>query len=131
MSFIVFGNLPISVPPVKDTTPCLEQMTQYETCILDSGSFVVETVHPNWPTLFPRLLTDGKLTEPEYHESFGGKQFEAEAQLPLTKKDKQYLWECEEERFVYKACLRKLVSLRRSPRHTSWHTAQVSNLSFQ
>jgi hypothetical protein len=131
MSFIVFGNLPISVPPVKDTTPCLEQMTQYENCITDAGYFTPETVHPNWPTMFPRLLSDGKLVDPEYHESFGGKKYEVELQLPLTKKDKQYLWECEEERFVYKACLRKLISLKRTAKHTSWHTAQVSNLSFQ
>ena len=131
MSFVIFGNLPISVPPVKDTTPCLDQMTQYEDCIIDAGYFKPETAHPNWPTMFPRLLTDGKLVEPEYVESYGGKKFEFDPQLPLTKKDKQYLWECEEERFVYKACLRKLISLKRTPKHTSWHTAQVSNLSFQ
>lgn len=127
----MFGNLPISVPPVKDTTPCLEQMTQYETCILDAGYFTVETVHPNWPSLFPRLLTDGKLEDPEYLTSFGGRKYELQQQLPLTRKDKQYLWECEEERFVFKACLREVAKLRRSPRHTSWHTAQVANLSFQ
>lgn len=23
----------------------------------------IEVIHPNWPTIFPRLLTDGKLIE--------------------------------------------------------------------
>ena len=43
--------------------------------------------------------------------------------MPLTKKNKQFLWECEQERFVYKACLRKLSSLVRTTKHTSWDTA--------
>ena len=47
---------------------------------------------------------------------------------PLTKKNRQFLWECEEERFVFKACLRKLSSLHRTTKHTSWDTASVSNL---
>jgi hypothetical protein len=47
---------------------------------------------------------------------------------PLTKKNKNFLWECEEERFVYKSCLRKLSSLQRSNKHSSWDTAQVSTL---
>ena len=49
---------------------------------------------------------------------------------PLTKKNKQYLWECEEERFVYKACLRKVSSLNRTDKHTSWDVANVANLQF-
>ncbi len=49
---------------------------------------------------------------------------------PLTKKNKQYLYECEEERFVFKACLRSVLSLKRSPLHTSWDTAEVSNLQL-
>lgn len=48
----------------------------------------------------------------------------------LTKKNKQYLWECEEERFVYKACLRKLISLNRTEKHRSWNTAEVANLQL-
>ena len=49
---------------------------------------------------------------------------------PLTKKNKQYLYECEEERFTYKACLRKLLSLKRTDKHTSWETAEISNLQL-
>ena len=49
---------------------------------------------------------------------------------PLTKRTKYYLWECEEERFVYKACLRKLLSLKRTDKHTSWDTAVVSNITL-
>ena len=47
---------------------------------------------------------------------------------PLTKKNKQYLWECEEERFVYKACLREVIALKRTEKHTSWQTAEVANM---
>ena len=49
---------------------------------------------------------------------------------PLTKKNKQFLWECEEERFLFKACLRKLSGLERSKKHTSWNTAEVANLQL-
>jgi len=49
---------------------------------------------------------------------------------PLTKKNKQFLWECEEERFVFKACLRKVIGLKRTEKHTSWDTAEVSNLNL-
>lgn len=35
MSYFVFGNLPESVPPVMDTTPCMDQMLNYEDCILE------------------------------------------------------------------------------------------------
>lgn len=49
---------------------------------------------------------------------------------PLTKKNLQYLWECEEERFVYKACLRKVISLKKTDKMTSWNTAEVSNLQL-
>ena len=49
---------------------------------------------------------------------------------PLTKKQKQFLWECEGERKVYKACLRKLISLERTDKHTSWNTAEISNIQL-
>lgn len=48
----------------------------------------------------------------------------------LTKKNKQYLWECEEERFTYKACLRKVISLKKTAKHSSWNTAEVANLNL-
>ena len=49
---------------------------------------------------------------------------------PLTKKQKQLLWECENERIVFKACLRKVISINKSPKHTSWNTAEVSNIQL-
>ena len=49
---------------------------------------------------------------------------------PLTKKQKQFLWECEEERFTYKACLRNVIGLERTPKHTSWYTAEVANIQL-
>jgi hypothetical protein len=130
MSFIVFGNLPSSVPKVKDTTPCMEAMLDYEDCIGDFNIRHAELVHPNWPTIFPRLLTDGKLKEPIQSTSPTGKEFDLLEQYPLTKKEKQYLWECEQERFVFKACLRKVIGLQRTKKHTSWDTANVANLQL-
>lgn len=63
MSFITFGNLPLSVPPVKDTTPCMDPMLEYEDCIYDANVNRSEIVHPNWPTLFPKLLSDGQVVD--------------------------------------------------------------------
>lgn len=49
-------------------------------------------------------------------------------QFNLSKKKLQMLYECEEERHVYKACLRELISLKKTDKHTSWKTADVSAL---
>ena len=49
---------------------------------------------------------------------------------PLTKKNNQFLWECEEERFVYKSCLRAVINLKRTDKHRSWDTAEVANLQL-
>jgi hypothetical protein len=87
-----------------------------------------EVFHPNWPTMWPRLLTDGKTVELDPEEIFYQNPNEYMHLRPLTKKNKNFLWECEEERFVYKACLRKLASLKKTAKHTSWDTAQVSSL---
>ena len=38
------------------------------------------------------------------------------------------IYECEEERMVFKACMRKVLSLKKSDKHTSWNTADVSAL---
>jgi hypothetical protein len=46
----------------------------------------------------------------------------------MTDKNFQMLYECEEERMVYKACMRDVLSLKRSKKHTSWNTADVSAL---
>ena len=48
----------------------------------------------------------------------------------LTVKQKQLLYECEEERMLTKACLRELIKLKRSPKHTSWDTADAANMGF-
>lgn len=46
----------------------------------------------------------------------------------ISPKQFQMLYECEEERMVYKACLRQVIKLKKSDRHTSWDTADVSAL---
>lgn len=46
----------------------------------------------------------------------------------LTDKNLQMLYECEQERFVYKSCLRDLIKMKRTEKHTSWRTADVSAL---
>ena len=33
MSFYYFGNVPSSVPKVMDTTPCMNEMLNYEDCV--------------------------------------------------------------------------------------------------
>lgn len=35
MSFYYFGNIPASVPAVFDTTPCMNQMLNYEDCVTE------------------------------------------------------------------------------------------------
>lgn len=35
MSFLYFGNVPASVPPVFDTSPCMKEMLQYEDCVFE------------------------------------------------------------------------------------------------
>ena len=47
---------------------------------------------------------------------------------PITDKQFQMLYECEEERMVFKSCLRDIISLKRHKKHSSWDTADVSNL---
>ena len=125
----MFGNLPVSVPKVMDTTPCMPQQDAYETCISDSGLKHLEIIHPNWPSIWPRLLTDGDLSqlgETKNEDLPLGIPFNA----GIPRKVKQFLWECEYERFVFKACLRKVISLNRTAKHTSWNTAEVANLQL-
>ena len=59
MSFILFGNVPVSVPKVLDTTPCMEECLSYEDCLSDSHEVNKYTLRPSWPTLHPTLLTTG------------------------------------------------------------------------
>lgn len=128
-----------------------------------------EVIHPNWPTVWPRMQTDGKIlvqlnssktnlltfysivlcltmnnrnstntlstpktsiTTPSKDPKQDRISYKLYSMRPLTKKNKQFLWECEEERFVYKACLRHLISLKRTDKHTSWDTAEISNLNL-
>ena len=35
MSFFAMWASPVSVPPVFDTTPCLEHLMEYEDCVID------------------------------------------------------------------------------------------------
>ena len=63
MSFLFFGNVPASVPPVLDTTPCMGEMLNYEDCVFDAKAPQQEIFHPQWPSVWPRLLTDGKLLD--------------------------------------------------------------------
>ena len=59
-----------------------------------------------------------------YHSNFRA------ADEPLTARQKQLLYECEEERMVVKACLRELIKLKKSAKHTSWDTAEAANMSL-
>ena len=62
MSFFGFMSAPVSVPPVFDTTPCLEHLMEYEDCVIDVGSNKKQLLMPAWPTLWPTLLS-GKSNE--------------------------------------------------------------------
>jgi hypothetical protein len=62
MSFFGFMSAPVSIPPVFDTTPCLEHLMEYEDCVIDVNSDRKELLMPTWPTLWPGLLT-GKSNE--------------------------------------------------------------------
>jgi len=114
MSSIYSWNVPITVPPVHDTTPCMDYMLAYEECLVDAVPKHTEVFHPNWPTMWPRLITDGRL-RPDLIENSelekgprNSRTFTWDQPIPESVKEK--LWECEEERFLYKACLRKLIN---------------------
>ena len=130
MSYLMFGNLPISVPKVFDTTPCMEQQDIYEECVSESGTKHLEVIHPNWPVIWPRLLTDGSIYPLNEQEQSQSEIIGKIPEMPISKKVKQLLWECEYERFVFKACLRKVIGLERTEKQTSWNTAEVANLQF-
>jgi hypothetical protein len=50
--------------------------------------------------------------------------------VPLTSRQKQLLYECEEERTVFKACARELLKLKRTAKMTSWDTAEAANMGL-
>ena len=90
---------------------------------------------PTWPTLWPSLL-DGKSNEKvdtrpqdfRFHEN--QEKDRAAETIALTPRQKQLLYECEEERMVYKACARQLITLRRTAKMTSWDNGEVSSMSL-
>ena len=90
---------------------------------------------PTWPTLWPALET-GKVNEVldtrpkdiKYHDKF--EMDKISDRTPLTLRQKQLLYECEEERMVIKACFRELIKLKRHSKHTSWDTAEAANMSL-
>ena len=90
---------------------------------------------PAWPTMYP-ALQDGKVNEkfdtrPRDMIWADGTEKDRLADTnALTARQKQLLYECEEERFVVKACMRDLIRLRRSAKHTSWDTAEAANMSL-
>ena len=120
MSSIYSWGVPITVPPVHDTTPCMDYMLAYEECLVDAAPKNAEVFHPNWPTLWPRLLTDGRLRPDlidDAHLEKGPLNERAfRWNQPLEESVKEKLWECEEERFFFKGCLRKLIKLENDPK---------------
>ena len=116
MSSIFSWNVPITVPPVLDTTPCMQYMIAYEDCIIDAVPRNMEVVHPSWPSMWPRLLTDGHLRPDLMNDDTKEKGPMMAAAYkwdkPIAESVKEKLWECEEERFLFKSCLRKVVRLK-------------------
>ena len=135
MSFPGFTSSPVSIPPVFDTTPCLEHLMEYEDCVIDVGSDKKQFFMPTWPTLYPQLHagkvnmqmdtrpTDTIYTDEQMKDPLADR-------TSLTQRQKQLLYECEEERLVVKSCLRELIRLKRSAKHTSWDTAEAANMSL-
>ena len=135
MSFFGFMSSPVSIPPVFDTTPCLEHLMEYEDCVIDVQSDKKQLLMPAWPSLWPALL-DGKSNERistkpvdfRFHEN--QEKDRAADDIPLTSRQRQLLYECEEERMVFKACARQLLTLRRTAKMTSWDNAEVSSMAL-
>ena len=90
---------------------------------------------PAWPTLWPGLI-DGKTNErldtrpKDMIFTDGIEKDPITDHRALTARQKQLLYECEEERMVAKACMRSLINLRRTAKMTSWETAEQSNMAL-
>lgn len=135
MSFFGFMSSPVSIPPVFDTTPCLEHLMEYEDCVIDVNSDRKELLMPTWPTLFPSLMTgrSNELIDTTPKDITWVDKWDtdiATTSKPLTARQQQLLYECEEERMVFKACARELLKLRRTAKMTSWDTAEAANMGF-
>ena len=133
MSFFGFMSSPVSIPPVFDTTPCLEHLMEYEDCAIDVGTPKTQFLMPAWSTLWPRLhegktnmRIDARFKDTLLHPTWERRP-QADAE-PLSDTQMQLLYECEEERMVVKACMRELIKLKRKPNHTSWRTAEAANM---
>ena len=133
MSFFGFMSSPVSIPPVFDTTPCLEHLMEYEDCVIDVGSEKKQLLMPAWSTLYPGLI-DG-VTNTVIDTRSKDMKFEADLrkdysanQIALTSRQKQLLYECEEERMVFKACARELLKMKRHPKMASWQNAEISSM---
>ena len=135
MSFFGFMSSPVSIPPVLDTTPCLEHLMEYEDCVIDVNSDKKQLLMPAWPTMYPTLMT-GRTNErisTQPRDLTWTDDYEKDptaANYPLTARQKQLLYECEEERMVFKACTRALIKLRRTSKMTSWDTAEAANMGL-
>ncbi len=101
---------------------------------------------PTWPTIYPLFLVY-KREAPFPHgggdnDARRGNEIIANEHYPIGLRGRdmyyrnplipdhkfQMLYECEEERFTYKACLRELVSMKKSSKHSSWETGDISSL---
>lgn len=106
-----------------------------EDCVIDVGTDKKQFFMPSWPTLYP-ALHNGKVNmqmDPRVKDTIYKDGFEKDKMAdttPLTQRQKQLLYECEEERLVVKSCLRELIKLKRHPKHTSWDTAEAANMSL-
>lgn len=135
MSFFGFLSAPVSVPRVLDTSPCMDHLMEYEDCVIDVQSNKKRLLMPSWPTLYPGLLdgaTNNIVDTRSNDMSFkvGQEHDLATDRKALTARQKQLLYECEEERLVFKACARDLLKLRRTAKMTSWDTAEVANMGL-
>ena len=94
----------------------MDYMLAYEECLVDAVPTHMEVLHPSWPTIWPSLLRGEKLRP----DLGGGESTEAGPEQgpaykfnkPMPEDVKRKLWECEEERFMFKACLRKVIDLK-------------------
>ena len=104
MSFFGFMSSPVSIPPVLDTSPCMEHLMEYEDCVIDVNSDKKPLLMPAWPTLWPRLLDfisnfDGRSNEymdtrnVDIRLSENKEKDRAADDIPLTARQKQLLYE--------------------------------------
>ena len=128
-------SAPVSIPPVFDTTPCLEHLMEYEDCVIDVNSDKKELLMPTWPTLWPSLLSgrSNERIDTRPKDMVWTDKQDKDRQtddMALSPRQQQLLYECEEERMVWKACARDLIKLRRTAKMTSWETAEAANMGL-